>query len=472
MADILIIDDDEMISEILHDTISQLGHTVSCSFTLNDGLKKALSKDYDVVFLDVRLPDGNGLDVLRKIHEVPASPEIIIITGFGDSDGAELAIRNGAWDYIEKGSSTEIMTLTFIRALEYREEKKKIKKPVMALKREGIIGKSPRIKACLDLLAQAAASEANVLITGETGTGKELFAWAIHQNSLRANNNFVVVDCAAIPENLVESILFGYEKGVFTGADKPREGLIAQAHGGTLFLDEVGELPQSLQKSFLRVLQEHRFRSIGGRYEIESDFRLIAATNRNITEMVKAGQFRNDLLFRLSTFAIELPPLRKNLEDIRELVVNYISTLCKRYGIATKGFSDDFIDVISSHDWPGNVRELINALEKAIAVAQSEPTLFPKHLPMYIRVKYARDSVSRDIPEKHATKEDYAKKDGFPVLRDFRDAAMADIEKRYLEDLVSFSSGNISDACRISGLSRSRLYALLKKYSINILRQG
>ena len=305
--------------------------------------------------LDVRLPDGSGLEALPKIREVSYSPEVIIITGMGDPDGAELAINCGAWDYIEKPASIKQMTLPLMRTLEFREGKKAKRIPVL-LKRENIIGNCPRMMEALEQLAQAASIDANVLITGETGTGKELFARAIHENSNRASGGFVMVDCTALPESLLESILFGHEKGAFTGADKSKDGLIKHADGGTLFLDEIGELPLSTQKAFLRVIQERRFRSIGGKEERRSDFRLIAATNRNLDQMVQKDLFRSDLLFRLRSFIIEVPPLRERVEDIKDLVTYYTNNFCSIYDIETKGFSPDFFDAMAKYNWPGNVR--------------------------------------------------------------------------------------------------------------------
>ncbi len=466
MAHVLIIDDDEMMCDMLSTMVRQMGHEVTCANTLQDGLQESSSGDFDVVFLDVRMPDGSGLDVLPRIREASSSPEVIIITGFGDPDGAELAIKNGAWDYIEKPSSIKAMTLPLVRALQYREEKQ-ARKPAIALNREGIVGNSPQMRACIDLVAQAANSDATVLIAAETGTGKELFAYAIHDNSLRANNNFVVVDCAALPENLVESILFGHQKGAFTGADRAQDGLIKQAHGGTLFLDEVGELPLSTQSSFLRVLQERRFRSIGGKQEIESDFRLVAATNRDLETMVKYGQFRKELLFRLRSFTIELPPLREHLEDIKELALYYAAKICERYGTDTKGFSPEFFEALESYDWPGNVRELVNTMERAIAAARQDPILYPKHLPTHIRIDVAKALISKEAPPVVSGKGGAASQERFPTLRDLRENAISEAEQHYLEDLMSRTRGNIKEACTISGLSRPRLYALLKKYHIS-----
>jgi two-component system NtrC family response regulator len=313
--------------------------------------------------------------------------------------------------------------------------------------------------ACIRLIAQAAASNAPVLITGETGTGKELFARAIHNNSPISGGPFVTVDCASLPPTIIESVLFGHEKGSFTGADKSREGLVKQADGGTLFLDEVGELTLAAQKAFLRVLQEHSFRPVGGNREIKSNFRLIAATNRNIDEMVQNGQFREDLLFRLRAFTLELPPLKIRSGDVRELCFHYVNKLCARDRKEIKGFSPEFMDLLCLYEWPGNVRELVQALESAIAVANDDPILFPKHLPMNIRVSLIRDAAQK--------KDESSSPDGtICTLKEHRNAVIAREEGKYLQELLSATGGNIHKACEISGLSRVRLYVLLNKYNI------
>ncbi|MBA4394469.1 MAG: Fis family transcriptional regulator, partial [Desulfobacca sp.] len=416
---------------------------------------------------DVFLPDGNGLEALPKLRSIPSSPEVIIITGLGDHYGATLAIKNGAWDYIQKPSSIEGMTLPFLRALEFREAKQS-RKPIAVLKRQAIVGNSPEISNCLDQVAQVASSDITVLITGETGTGKELFAWAIHNNSARVNKSFVVVDCTAIPENLVESTLFGYEKGAFTGADKSFEGLIKQADGGTLFLDEVGELPLSIQKVFLRVLQERRFRPLRGGKEIQSDFRLVAATNRDLTKMVEQDLFRNDLLFRLQSFTIELPPLKERPEDIQELAMHYITDLCRRYGSEIKGFSSDFFGALTAYSWPGNVRELFHALEGAFAAARHDPILFPNHLSSNFRIKLLRTAEENYGLTKESLSEPENPSADLPPLQVLREEAISKVEKQYLLDLLSTTGGNIIQASQISGLSRARLYGLLKKYSLSL----
>jgi two-component system NtrC family response regulator len=460
MGNILIIDDDQLICETLADAVRNLGHSAEFALTIKEGLKKARGQGYDVVFLDVRMPDGNGLEALPHLRETSNCPEIIIITGFGDVNGAEIAIKNKAWDYIQKPFSKKEMMLTLMRAIQYREEKQ-AKKSVMALNLDGILGSSPRMQACYDLLAQAAQSEANVLITGETGTGKELFARAIHQNSNRASHNFVVVDCTVLPETLVESTLFGYEKGAFTGAAESRQGLIKQADEGTLFLDEVGELPRPVQKSFLRVLHERRFRPLGSTREIASDFRLVAATHRNLEQMVQQGQFRQDLLFRLQSLTIELPPLRERKGDIKELVMHFLAKIWGTSGEGSKGLSQEFLDALLAYDWPGNVRELVNTLEGVLAMANEEPMLIPQHLPPHIRIQAARSAFKQE-----GAVVTYALPTSFgetvPKLHDY----LEEMKAQYLKNLLSLTGKDLKKASRLSGMSRSSLYGNLKKYQI------
>ncbi len=314
-------------------------------------------------------------------------------------------------------------------------------------------------------MAQAANSEANVLIIGETGTGKELFANAIHLNSPREERNFVVVDCASLPETLVESTLFGHEKGAFTGAVKSHDGLVKQADGGTLFLDEVGELPLAVQKSFLRVLEGRRYRPVGGKSEKESDFRLVAATNRNLDRMVKDGRFRQDLLYRLRSVTIDLPALQNRTDDIKDLAIYFMSKFCERYGVGTKGFSPEFIETLMTYSWPGNVREVANTMENLLTTTEDDPILFPKHLPTPIRVEVTRASVGRKEDEDDIQNETVSIQPIGP-LKDFRETAITQAERSYLKSLMAYTDWDIKESCSVSGLSRPRLYALLKKYQI------
>lgn len=467
MAKILIIDDNEEIVETLSQNFMRMGHKVSSAFLLNEGVEKARSEAFDVVFLDLMLPDGYGLDQLPLIQSSEAMPEVIIITGYGDPDSAELALKKKAWDYIQKPFSLESIRLVLRRALQYREEKLASHTKTI-FKNEDIIGKSPAIRACLDLVARSAGSSANILIAGETGTGKELFARTIHANSPRSENNFVVVDCGSLPKDLIESILFGHIKGAFTGADRAEEGLVKHADKGSLFLDEVGELPLSLQKAFLRVIQERRFRPVGDKFEVNSDFRLIAATNRDLDEEVKKGRFREDLLFRLRSVTLNLPPLREHLEDIKEIMLHQMITLCDSYRIGIKGYSSDFIEVLNSYDWPGNVRELYNAIEYALVQALNESTLFPMHLPEHIRIRVARKSLENEDHLVSLTKQNESDtlSRSLPKWQAFRKAHIEEGEKKYLSKLMSQTGGVIKQASVISGLSQPRLYELLRKYHI------
>ncbi len=487
MAKVLIIDDDELICEMLSDYITRIGHISTRAYTLSEGLHHASMDEFDVVFLDMGLPDGNGLQGIPGILASPGNPEVIIITGAADADSAEIAILNGAWDYLQKPLSLSEITLPLKRVLQYRENVKNSQQSAIALKRDSIIGSSRQLNEGLDIVAQAARNDANVLITGETGTGKELFARAVHTNSSRANGNFVVVDCAALPESLKESALFGHTRGAFTGADKAAEGLVRQADGGTLFLDEVGELSPTLQKTFLRVLQERTFRPVGSKSEITSNFRLISATNRDPEKMVNDGLFRSDILYRLKTISLKLSPLKDHTEDIKEIILFHGERICKKLNIEEKGFSPGFVNNLCVYNWPGNIRELVNTLEGAISMAQNEPILFPKHLPDNIRIQVIRSNVGQKNETDLQAYTVQKTKDEEPAdsaqidligrnhintaqVPGSREAALEKADINYLRMLMNHTRGNIKDSCTISGLGRTRLYTLLKKY--NISRSG
>lgn len=462
MAKILIIDDDPQFSEMLSSMLRRANHEMTCAGSIREGLERIADSGAEVVFLDVRLPDGNGLDMLPRIKEASSAPEVIIITGAGDPHGAELAIKSGAWDYIEKVSPIKEIILALNRVLQYQKEKKKKSSPVV-LSREEIIGSSAAITFCLNQVAEAAASDVNVLISGATGTGKEVFAKAIHRNSPRASGNFVIVDCASLPDTLAASLLLGHEKGAYTGADRQKDGLFKQADGGTIFLDEIGELSLSMQKVFLRVLQEQRFRPVGAQKEISSNFRMVAATNRNLGNLVRELQFREDLLYRLGSLTINLPSLKNRKEDIGDLILYRMAMLCKQYGTGQKGFSADFIDTLTAYDWPGNIRELNNVIESAFTAAMNESTVYSIHLPTHIRVQAARDSITRESDSVKNPDEAGPPLNTQSTLRDFRDR----MEKKYLEELLAATDGNVPEACQRAGLSRSRLYALLKKHRLS-----
>ncbi len=476
MGSILLVDDEELFRSLLTALVEKAGHQAVSAATLFEGLQLAQQHPFDLVFLDVGLPDGNGLDALPRFRSSPSQPEVLIVTGATDSNGAELAIRSGAWNYIRKPFTATDILLQIKRALDYHEKKTGASSH-KNLDRGRIIGQSAELNHCLDLVAQCAGTDANVLITGETGTGKELFAQLIHRNSPRADKYFIIVDCAALPEHLIESILFGHVKGAFTGADQERKGLIAQADEGTLFLDEVGELPPAAQKSFLRVLQERCFRPVGGDRERESNFRLVAATHRNLDLMVTEGQFRSDLLYRLRTFAIHIPPLRVRKRDIEAMAMHFVFTLCNRHRIPIKGMLPEFLGMLSCHDWPGNVRELVNTIEKAVLADPANPTLFPQHLDSAIRLKSIQaatersDSHRSEFPDPEFCQTSvtpFLLPDGLPTLKNFRRDAFDQIEKQYLLRLMTETSEDIEKACKLSGLGRSRLYGLLKRHALTL----
>jgi two-component system NtrC family response regulator len=473
MGKALIISGESLLVSSVSELLSQMGHQLFSTDTIQEGWRIAGHERVDAVLLSARLPTGDGLALLPRLKQLPCCPEVIIAAAQGDPKTAEFALRSGAWDYLVLKDDFQPLVVSLDQALRYREEQGREAVPT-AVRREKIIGNSPKMKACLALLGQTAGSDANVLIFGETGTGKELFARAIHSNSPRsrthplaasiptsnprADKNFVVVDCTALPETLVESVLFGHVKGAFTGADRDHDGLIAQAHGGTLFLDEVGELPLGVQKAFLRVLQERRYRPVGSRKEWESNFRLITATNRDLEEMVAQGMFRKDLLFRLQALTIELPPLRERQEDIKDLIRYHTKRLCESYSLPLKGFSIELLETMAAYHWPGNVRELVNTLDGMLAITGSESTLYTKHLPLHIRLQV----VCETLEEGKAGTQPLKKADAFPSFKVFREKA----EINYLRDLMDLSGANISKACEISGISRSRLYEMLAKYGL------
>jgi two-component system NtrC family response regulator len=464
MARVLVIDDEEMLLETIVKFLRRYDYVAEGVSTLVEGVEKARRGNFDVILLDVEMPDGCGLEYIPELKEVRSNPEVIIITGKGTEDGAEQAIMSGAWSYISKPDLLRDLLLYVTRALQYREERCRSVAPV-SLKREAIIGESRELGQCLKQVVLAASSDASVLITGETGTGKELFARAVHDNSRRAGGNFVVVDCAALPENLIESTLFGHVRGAFTGAEKNRDGLVRLADGGTLFLDEVGELPLSIQKTFLRVLQEHSFRPVGSLKEEKSDFRIIAATNRDLELSVDRGEFRSDLFFRLQTFTLRIPPLRQRKDDIRPLAKHFMARLCERFQIPTKVISPEFFEHLEGYDWPGNVRQLQHTLEQVFAGAVHQPTLFENHLPEYLRIRQIQAGLATDMVP-----------DGVgDVSRSFPDAVSPpppwqkfkkSVERQYIINLMAYSRGKIKLACEVSGLSRARIYQLREKYGL------
>ena len=515
MAHVLVIDDDANVCATMLRIVDRMGHQSRAVHTLAQGVEALKSEPVDLVFLDVRLPDGDGLAALPQIIAAPSRPEVIILTGQGDPDGAELAIQGGVWDYLVKPTPLRDTMLTVERALKYRAERTHCMLEPEQLDLSGLVAESPAIRPSLEQLAQAARSDSPVLITGETGTGKELFARKIHDSSARKQANFVVVDCAALSENLVESILFGHKRGAFTGADRDAAGLIPLAHGGTLFLDEIGELPLDTQRAFLRVLQEKRFRPVGDVQERESDFRLVAATNRELQAMIDQGTFRSDLFYRLRAIHLELPPLRHRREDIRPLTQHYLKEQAKRQpgqDPRPKNVDEEFYEHLKSYRWPGNIRELFGVLDTAWAAAGPGNMLYARHLPSELRIAKAKaafapsapqggnkelstiaadtaepsappPAISRDVPSsaggatplaQHGNEEPQPAPvfQESPAMLDpslpppnFKDYKTA-TELAYLEHLLDATARDVNEMLQTSGLSKSHLYALLKKHNL------
>jgi len=455
---VLIIDDDDFFAQLLAAMLAgpDVEAVVACDMAQAGAqLDEA---DFDVVFVDVRLPDGNGLDLIPRIKKQASSPELIIMTGLGDPDGAELAVRNGAWDYIQKTGSPEGLQLSFKRALEFRRNKHS-GQPV---ERRGIVGESPRLMEVIGQMARAARSSANVLILGETGTGKEVFARAVHANSLRRNKNYVVVDCASLQEALVGSDLFGHRKGAFTGAVSDKAGVLQRADGGTLFLDEISELSLELQKSFLRLLETRTFRPLGDTREVRLDFRLGCASNKSLADMVEAGTFREDLFYRIRAAVLQLPPLRDLKEDVLAIAQHHLERICRDSRLGLKTLSGELKAFLKDYAWPGNVRELIHVLEAMVASAPGEEMLLPAHLPQELRIQLLRARVGQAAAVPRLGRD---QQDG-PLANwsEYKKQEQERVEAAYLDGLIQTSHGDIRRAIQISGLSPSRLYGLLNKY--------
>ncbi|QJT07921.1 sigma-54-dependent transcriptional regulator [Oceanidesulfovibrio marinus] len=449
MSKVLVIDDDEFIRKSLYRLISDMGHDTMLAESLEHGMSCA-EQGVDVIFLDLDLPDGPGQDAIDNLCATNGKPEIIVITGVGDNYGAQETLANGVWDYIRKPASPKTVSTSLKSALKYRQESSGRHDPQARLDACGIIGEAPATQRTKQHILRAAQSEASVLILGETGVGKELAAHAVHSMSRRRDKPFMVVDCSNLSESLVESILYGHRKGSFTGAHADRRGLVAQANGGTLFLDEVGELPMSLQKSFLRVLQEQRFRPVGSATEETSDFRLVAATNRDLEKMTEHGTFRSDLLFRLRTIELNMPPLRERVADIEVLARHFLSESCNRYAVPPKTLSRQLLKVLTGYAWPGNVRELANVMEAAVIESGAANVVYPKHLPSHIRLSFL------DKPKKKR-QQNPAQEMPLGELMPYMEYKVQR-DRAYFMRLMEACSNDVSEASRLSGLSVPSIY--------------
>ncbi len=382
MAHILFVDDDPTIGAILQDTLLRMGHEPHGATNIPEALGVLQTASLDLIILDHRMPGMTGLEFLEYLREEGVDVPVIMLTGHGSIEHAVAAIKAGAVDYITKPVRADQLEVAVSAALELarlRRENEALRREVMAYRHERqIIGDSPQVRQLLHVIATAAPTRATVLLQGESGTGKELAARAIHEESPRHNGAFVQLNCAAIPENLVESALFGHEKGAFTGALKRVEGAFERADGGTLLLDEISEMRLDLQAKLLRVLQEQRFERVGGTAPITVDVRIIATTNRDLALESQEGRFRQDLFYRLSVIPIRIPPLRERKDDIPVLAYRFALNTAKETGRKFEGLSPATVQLLQEYEWPGNVRELQHAIERAV-ILSADPILQPHH---------------------------------------------------------------------------------------------
>ena len=383
-ARILVVDDERSMQEFLEIFFRSEGYEVVTAGDVQSALLHLEGNDFDVVVSDIQMPDGTGIDLLEAVREGSPETVVIMITAFASTETAIAAMKQGAYDYITKPFKVDEIRVVIEKALEKQllaSENKRLKSELRDQVRDrSIVGNSPAMQPIFEMIARVANTKANVLITGESGTGKELVARGIHEGGDRAGKAFIVINCAAIPENLLESELFGHVKGAFTGAIQTRAGLFEAADGGTLFLDEVGDLPASLQVKLLRVIQEKTFRPVGGTADQKSDVRILAATNHNLTEEVRNGRFREDLFYRLNVIEICVPPLRDRPDDIELLVGHFIEKYSAELDGKVLDCSDEVMRKLLQYRFPGNVRELENVVERAVALCRTE-TIELENLP-------------------------------------------------------------------------------------------
>jgi two-component system response regulator AtoC len=441
---ILVVDDEAIIRDSLHDWLGDAGYQVSTAEDGSQALQIIQEEKPSVAFVDLVMPGMDGLELLRRAKEISPNLEVVIITAYGSIPTAINAIREGAYDYIEKPFCPERAELLIEKLLEHQrllEENIALQHKLEERYRfENIIAKSPRMQQVIEVIKVVAKSNATVLVTGETGTGKELVARAVHSQSHRRDKPFVAVSCAALPESLLESELFGHEKGSFTGAYSQKKGKFEVANRGTLFLDEIGEMSANIQVHLLRVLEEKEFNRVGGNEPIKVDARLISATNRDVKQAVDKGEFREDLYYRLNVVNIELPPLRERTEDIPLLAQHFLKRFVLENQKELTGFSAEATDFLLKHDWPGNVRELENAIERAVILAQN-PIVEVADLSQQNLV-----TVGSNLSEKK----------------------LKQVEKEHIQNVLSETGGNYTEAARILGISRMTLYNKAKAYGLSV----
>jgi two-component system, NtrC family, nitrogen regulation response regulator NtrX len=445
---VLIVDDEPDIRKSLRGILEDEGYRVGTAGSAEDGLTELRKRTYDLVLLDIWLPGMDGLAALEEIRRMETSPEVIMISGHGTIENAVRATKLGAFDFLEKPLSldkTLILVKNAVDAHRLRAENRELKSQSMG--RGEIVGTSVPMKALRQQIALMAPTNGRVLIFGESGTGKELVARAMHAQSPRKDNLFVEVNCAAIPEDLIESELFGHLKGSFAGAAADKEGKFQRAHGGTLFLDEVGDMSLKTQSKVLRTLDEQRFTPVGGDEAIAVDVRVIAATNKDLEDEIAKGNFREDLFYRLNVVPFLVPPLRERKEDIPALARYFLKDISSVYSRRGKEITDEAIDALMRYSWPGNVRELRNVIERVVIMNPTVTRLDRKHLPPLVLRQGARKTVAE-----------------FSTLHQARAAYERDYILKKLDEL----HGNVSRTAEMLGLERSHLYRKMKALGISV----
>jgi DNA-binding NtrC family response regulator len=451
---ILVIDDEEDMLENCSRILDRLGYEALLESDGGKGVVRFEQEHPVVTLTDLRMPGMDGLEVLRTIRRIDPEALVILFTAFATVETAVEAVKEGAFDYIPKPFSADQLQLVIERALTQRrllEENRRLREQLTETYRfENIVGRSRPMAQVFDLIKKVAASEANILVVGESGTGKELIARCIHANSHRAARAFVPVDCASLPEHLLESELFGHERGAFTGAIATRRGLFEEANGGTSFLDEVGDIPLPLQAKLLRVLQERQVRRVGANRFIDVDVRVICATHQNLADMVQKEKFREDLYYRLNVISLPLPPLRDRPGDIPLLAYHFLRRYAAQSGKEVKGIAPETLELLEAYPWPGNVRELQNVIERAVVLAEGE-MVTPAELPANLR-----------LPQKVPT----AMVADHLSLKKAKQQWVEAFEREYLIALLNKHQGNISQAAKTAGVDRKTIHRLLKRYRI------
>jgi two-component system NtrC family response regulator len=445
---ILIIDDEEKLRTLMARIISLEGFEVMQAGDCKSGLKKLAQYDIDLVLCDVKLPDGNGVEMAGVIRSRYPAAEVILLTAYGNIPDGVQAIKNGAFDYIVKGDDNNKIIPLVHRAL----EKAALSQRVMQLEEklgnkysfDGIIGSSKAIANSIELARKVAVTDTTVLLTGETGTGKEVFAQAIHQASARNAKSFVAINCSAFSHDLLESEMFGHKAGAFTGAAKDKKGLFEEANNGTIFLDEVGEMAPDLQAKLLRVIENGEFLKVGESKVTKINVRIITATNRDLAAEIQAGHFRQDLFYRLSVFSIQLPPLRDRVADIEPLALHYLKQFALKTNKKINGASSDFINLLKLHPWPGNIRELKNVIERSV-ILEGSGILTPSSLPP--EIQYRETGPANDGR----------------ILSAF---SLASAEKIHIRKVFNHTGGNKTETARLLNIALTTLYRKLDEYQI------